>query len=76
MMVLVVAVMASLALTKDDAIVLGLPETVFGPIALVATIAGWVIFEGRNWRCPACQKSLGRGFNPRHCRGCGVELRG
>ena len=30
----------------------------------------------RNWRCPACHKYLGRGFNPRHCQNCGVELGG
>lgn len=76
MMALLLAVMASLALTEDGAIILGLPDAVFGPIALVAAIAGWVIFEGRNWRCPACHEYLGRGFNPRQCRRCGVELRG
>jgi hypothetical protein len=48
----------------------------FGPIALFAIAIGWVIFDGQNWRCPACDNYLGRAFNPKHCRRCGIELRG
>ena len=45
-----------------------------GPISLVAIVVGWVIFNGRNWRCPACDNYLGRAFNPKHCRTCGIEF--
>lgn len=30
-----------------------------------------------NWRCPSCEKYIGRSLNPnhRHCSNCGAELR-
>lgn len=76
MMVLLFAVVAPLPFIEDDATFFGLPGVVFGPIAFAAIVIGWVIFNGRNWRCPACNEYLGRAFNPRHCRSCGIELRG
>jgi hypothetical protein len=76
MIMLLFAVMASLALTRDGATFFGLSVAVLGPITLIVALVAWVIFSARNWRCPACHKSLGRAFNPRHCRWCGVELRG
>jgi hypothetical protein len=76
MIAVLFAVMTALAFTEDGATFFGIPGAVLGPISLVAVVVGWVIFQGRNWRCPACDKHLGRAFNPRHCRGCGVELRG
>jgi hypothetical protein len=76
MIVLLFAVMASLAFTEEGATFFGLSEAVLGPIALVAIFVGWVIFESRNWRCPACGEYLGRAFNPKHCHRCGIELRG
>ena len=75
MIVLLFAVMASLAITEEGATFFGLSQAVLGPICLVAMV-GWVIFAGRNWRCPACDENLGRAFNPKHCRRCGIELRG
>ena len=76
MIVLLFASMAALAFTKEGATFFGLSDAVFGPIALVAIFVGWMIFNGRNWRCPACDEYLGRAFNPKHCRRCGIELRG
>jgi hypothetical protein len=70
------ALMTSLAFTEDDATFFGLSGMVFGPIALVAIFTGWVVLHGRNWRCPACDEHLGRAFNPKQCRRCGIELRG
>ncbi|MCI0451348.1 MAG: hypothetical protein L0Z51_03025 [Candidatus Latescibacteria bacterium] len=75
MLVLLFAVMVPFALTDDDRTVFGLSETVLGPIAIAAMVGG-VIFSFRNWRCPACNKGLGRAFNPKRCRWCGIELRG
>jgi Na+/citrate or Na+/malate symporter len=51
----------------------GLPATVIGPVFLVVVI-GALIFSVRNWRCPACDKYLGRGMNPKFCVRCGVGL--
>jgi hypothetical protein len=76
MIVLLFAVMAPLPFIEDGSTYFGLSGAVFGSISLVAIVVGWVIVEGRNWRCPACDQYLGREFNPKHCRRCGVELRG
>lgn len=43
--------------------------------AAVAIAFGVAIFSFINWRCPSCNKYLGRGFNPKYCRGCGFLLR-
>src|SRR5262245_49400007 len=51
----------------------GLPATVIGPGFLVIVV-GALIFSIRNWRCPACDKYLGRGMNPKFCVRCGVAL--
>jgi len=53
--------------------VLGVPSWrwglyVFGYGVLV------VLFTLVNWRCPACNRSLGRYGNPRFCFRCGVPL--
>lgn len=76
MLVLLFAVMAALAFTEKGDTFFGLSQAVFASISLVAIVVGWVIFNGRNWRCPACDKYLGRAFNPKRCRSCGIELRG
>jgi predicted RNA-binding Zn-ribbon protein involved in translation (DUF1610 family) len=34
-----------------------------------------LVFSLRNWRCPACNKYLGKGTLPHYCPNCGVELR-
>jgi len=73
--VLLLAALVPLALTDDGATFFGLSEAVLGPIAVVA-IVGAMIFSVRNWNCPACDRGLGRAFNPKHCPKCGIELRG
>jgi hypothetical protein len=73
--VLMFAAMAPLPFTDDDAKFFGLSGAVLGPIALVAIAVCWVIFNGRNWRCPAGDNYLGCALNPKHCRRCGMELR-
>jgi len=71
-----VAVVLALALTQDpqSETILALSAQIAGPIFLVI-VAGALLFSYRNWRCPACNKYLGRTFNPKHCHSCGVELR-
>ncbi|MFC1482983.1 hypothetical protein ACFL56_01865 [Candidatus Margulisiibacteriota bacterium] len=52
------------------------PES-FAPF-LLALFFGFVIaifiFSFTNWRCPACSKYLGKGFNPKFCKNCGTQL--
>jgi hypothetical protein len=37
-------------------------------------IASVLVFSFRNWRCPACDRYLGREMGPRFCSKCGVAL--
>ena len=43
--------------------------------AFLTILFGVVIFSVRNWRCPACDRYLGKGMGPRFCPKCGVALR-
>ena len=73
----VIAMAFAVGLTEDrgsDAI-LGLPANLVGPLFLALVLAV-LVFSFRNWRCPACEKYLGRSFNPKHCQNCGIQLRG
>ena len=40
-----------------------------------AMVAGLLIFSWQNWRCPACDRYLGK-YPGRFCPKCGVPLRG
>lgn len=40
----------------------------------IAVIAGFVLFSGINWRCPACDRSLGADIDRRECRKCGTRF--
>ena len=42
---------------------------------MIATVLGVVAFSLYNWRCPACNKYLGRGMGPQFCAKCGIELK-
>jgi hypothetical protein len=52
---------------------LGLPIAVVGP-AFAVLVVGAIVFSLRNWRCPACDRYLGKGINPRFCPKCGAAL--
>ena len=47
------------------------------PLVLLwlAMVAGILVFSRQNWRCPACDRYLGK-YPGRFCRNCGVPLRG
>jgi hypothetical protein len=70
-----VPLILAVVLTEDRAAgtILGLSRQVVGPIFL-AVVGAVLFYSFRNWRCPACNKYLGRGVNPQHCQNCGVEL--
>jgi len=53
--------------------VFGVPAEVWGPAFFLFAI-GALLFSLWNWRCPACQKYLGKGISPRFCPKCGVAL--
>ena len=52
----------------------GIPLAVVAPIAFLL-IVGLLVFSFRNWRCPACEKYLGKGIGPAFCPKCGVALK-
>ncbi len=52
---------------------LGIPVAVVGPVAFVLVL-GALAFSLFNWRCPACNKYLGKAISPKFCSNCGVEL--
>ena len=51
----------------------GLPENVTIGVFLVI-VFGVLIFSLTNWRCPECNKYLGKTFNPSYCSRCGTQL--
>jgi len=46
-----------------------------GIMMFIPVVIGYGIFTFKNWRCPACNKSLRRTWNPRNCPICGIQLR-
>ena len=67
MIVLLFAVMAPFPFIVDDAPFFGLSGAGLGPVSFVAIVVGWVSFIGGNWRCPACNSSVGRACIPGRC---------
>lgn len=52
----------------------GMPPSILFS-GVIVLIAGAVVFSLFNWRCPACNRYLGKQRNPKFCSRCGVELR-
>jgi len=55
--------------------ILGMEAEIFGIFAIVLVIVA-LVFSLFNWRCPSCNKYLGREIYPKFCNKCGVQLRG
>ncbi|HEV8577857.1 MAG TPA: hypothetical protein VGX68_02145 [Thermoanaerobaculia bacterium] len=72
--ILAVVVLRVVLLKKQpETPLFGLPtELVIG--AAIAVILGFVAFTLWNWRCPACNRYLGKGISPSFCPKCGVPL--
>ena len=51
----------------------GISNEVFGG-SLLAVVAGLLAFSFKNWRCPACNRYLGKAWSPRFCASCGAPL--
>ncbi len=52
---------------------LGISAAAWLPV-LLGIILGGVIFSLYNWRCPACNKYLGKSVSPKYCGKCGTQL--
>jgi hypothetical protein len=71
----IVLVLPNMLRSNNDSFSLfGLPESLTVPVFL-AVVIGVVIFSLTNWRCPECNKYLGKTFNPSYCSRCGAQLR-
>jgi hypothetical protein len=53
--------------------ILGIPASMVFP-GFLAIIAGAIVFSLYNWRCPACNRYLGKQRSPKFCNKCGVAL--
>jgi hypothetical protein len=73
--VVVIAALAMfLALDRFGRVNTGAPPTALLVLFFVVVI-GTMIFSIRNWRCPACDRYLGRNTRINFCPKCGVPLR-
>jgi hypothetical protein len=43
-------------------------------IGIIVLFVAAAVFSIKNWRCPACNKYLGKGINPKFCPKCGARL--
>ena len=58
---------------SDQQELFGVPASTWG-VAFLILVAGAIMFSLRNWRCPACDRYLGRQRSPKFCPKCGVAL--
>ena len=58
---------------RESGLVFGLPTSTVMGVAF-AVLLGVIAFSLWNWRCPACNKYLGKGISPSFCSKCGVPL--
>jgi hypothetical protein len=42
---------------------------------LILLIVGSTILHNLTWKCPSCEKFLGKGLYPSACRKCGVQFK-
>ncbi len=68
-----VVILVALFGETPDQVILGMPVTVWGP-AFVILILGGIGFSLYNWRCPACNRYLGKAISPKFCAKCGTAL--
>jgi len=71
---LIALIMGFVFLENDNpGALFGIPPSIVFP-GFLAIIAGAVVFSLYNWRCPACNKYLGKQRSPKYCSKCGVAL--
>ena len=71
---IILAFIALLSVEGNPSGIFGLPQNIVLGISF-ALIISVLIFSLFNWRCPACNKYLGKTINPKFCAKCGVQLR-
>lgn len=71
---IILAFIALLSVEGNPTGIFGLPPSIVLTTSF-ALIISVLIFSLFNWRCPSCNKYLGKGINPKFCSKCGVQLR-
>ena len=69
----ILAFLALLSVEGNPTGIFGLPPNIVLTIAF-ALIIFVLIYSFFNWRCPSCNKYLGKAINPKFCAKCGVQL--
>ena len=71
---MVVIIVFLIIMSSNPDLTIGeLTQDNMGIIALFLVIGGF-IFSFMNWRCPVCNKYLGRGIWQKKCGNCGTEF--
>ena len=71
----VIAVMVVVAVASDGSrsSLAGIPVGILGTVGILFVV-GALGYSFYNWRCPACNRYLGKTINPKFCSKCGTPL--
>jgi hypothetical protein len=70
---IILAFIALLSVENNPTGIFGLaPNTIL--VGAFGVIISVLIFSLLNWRCPSCNKYLGKAINPKFCSKCGTQL--
>ena len=70
---IILAFIGLLSVENNPTGIFGLaPSTIL--VAAFAVIISALVFSFLNWRCPSCNKYLGKAINPKFCSKCGTQL--
>lgn len=72
--IILILVFAMLVSKHSEIEIFGLPNGIMVGLAF-ALVLVFVVFTIRNWRCPACDKYLGRSISMDYCPKCGVKFK-
>jgi hypothetical protein len=74
LVVMVLAVGSGVAENEQAQTLFGMPRELAGP-GFFGLVLAALAFSVWNWRCPACNKYLGKSLHPARCHACGIALR-
>ncbi|MCP3927219.1 MAG: hypothetical protein GY714_32065 [Desulfobacterales bacterium] len=64
----------SLIMPENSAGLFGLSQNLILGIS-ISVIISYFIFSLFNWKCPLCNRYLGKSWNPKYCQKCGDQFR-
>jgi hypothetical protein len=71
---IILAFIGLLSVENNPTGIFGLaPSTIL--VTAFAVIISVLVFSFLNWRCPSCNKYLGKAINPKFCSKCGTQLK-